>query len=331
MMYSADRSLLRGISVVVPVYNSEDSLGPLLERLEAVLTGIGQPFEVLLVNDGSRDRSWETITRLAATRPWLRGINLMRNYGQHNALLCGIRQVRFDRFITIDDDLQNPPEEIPRLLAKLEDGFDVVYGTPDREQHGLWRDLASQVTKMALQTAMGVDVARKVSAFRAIRTQVREAFGAYRGPFVSIDVLLTWGTARFAAIIVRHDERRIGISNYSLTKLVIHALNMMTGFSIKPLQVASVIGFGFTLFGIGILFYVLIRYALQGARVPGFPFLASVIAIFSGVQLFALGIIGEYLARMHFRMMDRPSYTVRETAGAGDEQAVGTLEEHAIR
>lgn len=331
MMHSGDTPLLHGISVVVPVYNSEHSLGPLLERLEAVLAGLGRPFEVLLVNDGSRDRSWEVICELAGSRPWLRGINLMRNYGQHNTLLCGIRQVRFDRFVTIDDDLQNPPEEIPNLLAKLEEGFDVVYGTPDQEQHGFFRDLASQVTKMALQTAMGVAVARKVSAFRAVRTQVREAFAAYRGPFVSIDVLLTWGTSRFAAVTVRHDERRIGTSNYTLTKLIIHALNMMTGFSVKPLQVASVIGFGFTLFGIAILLYVLIRYAIQGAAVPGFPFLASVIAIFSGVQLFALGIIGEYLARMHFRMMDRPSYTVREMSERLGAATNTAREEQATR
>jgi len=313
-MISANSSTPQGISIVVPVYNSEGSLGALIDRLEAVLEKTGEPFEAILVNDGSRDRSWQVINELVERYPWVRGINLMRNYGQHNALLCGIRQVQYGTFVTIDDDLQNPPEEIPTLLAKLDEGFDVVYGTPQQEQHGLWRDLASQITKMALQTAMGVDVARKVSAFRAVRTQVREAFTTYRSPFVSIDVLLTWGTSRFAALTVRHESRTIGVSNYTFMKLVMHALNMMTGFSVKPLQVASLVGFGFTLFGVGILLYVVVRYFVRGGSVPGFPFLASVIAIFSGVQLFALGIIGEYLARMHFRMMDRPAYTVREKA-----------------
>jgi glycosyltransferase involved in cell wall biosynthesis len=316
-----DTSSSPGISVIVPVYNSEGSLPRLIERLQPVLMQIGEPFEVLLINDGSRDQSWQVICQLAASHPWVRGVNLMRNYGQHNALLCGIRQVRYRTFVTMDDDLQNPPEEIPTLLAKLAEGYDVVYGAPQQERHGLWRDLASRITKLALKAAMGVDVAREVSAFRAVRTQVREAFGGYRSPFVSIDVLLTWATSQFAAVSVRHDMRSLGASNYSFARLVIHALNMATGFSVKPLQVASLVGFGFTLFGAAILAYVLGRYAIQGSSVPGFPFLASVIAIFSGVQLFALGIIGEYLARMHFRMMDRPAYTIRQTVETNESDS----------
>ncbi len=157
---------------------------------------------------------------------------------------------------------------------------------------------------------MGVEVAQHVSAFRAFRTSLRQAFSNYHSTFVSIDVLLTWGTTRFAAIPVRHDPRRLGASNYRVRQLVTHALNMLTGFSVLPLQLASLVGFAFTLFGVGVLVYVLGRYVLEGGNVAGFPFLASIIAIFSGAQLFALDIIGEYLARMHFRMMERPPYTV---------------------
>jgi undecaprenyl-phosphate 4-deoxy-4-formamido-L-arabinose transferase len=142
---------------------------------------------------------------------------------------------------------------------------------------------------------------------------VRDAFANYQGPFVSIDVLLTWGTTRFAAIPVNHNPRRVGVSNYTLLKLITHALNMMTGFTTLPLQIASIVGFGVTLFGMGVLLYVVGRYLIVGGSMPGFPFLACIIAIFSGTQLFALGIIGEYLARMHFRMMDRPTYVVRST------------------
>lgn len=302
------------VSIVIPVYNSEKSLPELIQRLESVLTSMHCPFEVILVNDGSRDGSWSQISHLAETHSWVHGLDLMRNYGQHNALLAGIRSANYDAIVTLDDDLQNPPEEIPYLLNKLYEGkgFDVVYGTPKREQHGLWRDLASQVTKMALQGAMGVKIARNVSAFRAFRTHIRQAFMDYQGPYVSIDVLLTWGTTQFAAIRVRHEPRLIGQSNYTFRKLVIHAVNMITGFSTWPLQLASLIGFSFTLFGIGVLLYVLGYYLIQGGSVPGFPFIASIIAIFSGAQLFALGIIGEYLARMHFRMMDRPPYIVRQ-------------------
>jgi glycosyltransferase involved in cell wall biosynthesis len=310
---SAERST--ALSVVIPVYNSEGTLPDLLVRLDAVLGAAPAPYEVILVNDNSRDRSWEVICQLAGQYPQLRGINLMRNYGQHNALLCGIRAAQYERVVTMDDDLQHPPEEIALLLTELDAGYDVVYGVPRSEEHGFWRDLASQVTKLALRSAMGTQIARNVSAFRALRTPVRDAFADYRGPFVSIDVLLTWGTTRFSAVPVRHDPRQVGASNYTFRKLLTHALNMMTGFSVLPLQLASMVGFAFTLVGLILLLYVVIRYLIQGGVVPGFPFLASAISIFSGAQLFALGIIGEYLARMHFRMMDRPAYVVRERTG----------------
>jgi len=307
-------------SVIVPVCNSEGSLDNLVKRLAQVLPGVSREFEVILVNDGSRDRSWDVVCSIAQEYSWVRGINLMRNFGQHNATLCGIRAARHEVIITIDDDLQIPPEEIPKLLDRLTEGHDIVYGTPSSAQHGLWRDLASKLTKLALQTAMGAETARSVSAFRAFRARLRDAFSSYQGPFVSIDVLLTWGTTRFAAVPVRHEPRRIGASNYTFRMLVTHAVNMITGFSTLPLQLASLIGFACALFGLVVLVFVVGRYFLLGYSVPGFPFLASTIAILSGAQMFALGIIGEYLARMHFRMMERPTYVVRSTTGLGQAQ-----------
>jgi undecaprenyl-phosphate 4-deoxy-4-formamido-L-arabinose transferase len=304
------------ISVVVPVYRSEEILPELVRRLESVLAEHAADFEVILVNDCSPDGSWGVISELAREHPWIRAVNLMRNYGQHNALLCGIRTARYGVIVTMDDDLQHPPEEIPKLLAKLAEGYDVVYGTPEQEQHGLGRDFASWITKRTLQNVMGANIARQVSAFRVFRREVARAFAHYGGAFVSIDVLLTWGTNRFSYVRVRHEPRRAGVSGYTLRKLVTHAMNMMTGFSTVPLQFASIVGFCFTIFGIGVLAYVVGRFFLLGGSVPGFPFLASIIALFSGAQLFALGIIGEYLARMHFRMMDRPSYVVREVTAA---------------
>jgi undecaprenyl-phosphate 4-deoxy-4-formamido-L-arabinose transferase len=305
-----------GLSVIVPVYNSEASLPLLVERLEPVLRQLTEKFELILINDGSRDRSWEVVQNLAAAKRFVRGICMMRNYGQHNALLCGIRAAKYDVIVTIDDDLQNPPEEIPRLLKKLnDDKLDVVYGPPEQEQHGLWRDLASVITKLVLQKAMGAETARNISAFRAFRTQLRDAFTDYRSPLVSIDVLLSWSSSRFGVQRVRHDARTIGKSNYTLGKLLLHALNMMTGFSTWPLRLASWAGFAFTLLGIAILIFVVARRLVQGTPVPGFAFLASTIAIFSGAQLFALGVIGEYLARLHLRLMERPTYAVREEVG----------------
>ena len=302
------------ISVIVPAFNSSQITAELVERLEPVLRREADDFELILVNDGSRDDSWEVVSDLAREYPWIRCIDLTRNYGQHSALLCGIRAARYEFSVTLDDDLQHPPEEIAHLLAELRKDCDVVYGVPDEEAHGIWRVLASRITKMALQNAMGVQKARHVSALRAFRTDLRKSFASYRGSSPSIDVLLSWGTTRFCSVQVRHDPRRVGVSNYTFRQLVRHALNMVTGFSTFPLRLASVVGFGFTLFGFAVLVYVLARYLIEGGSVPGFPFLASIIAIFSGAQLFALGIIGEYLARMHNRMMDRPTYSVRSTS-----------------
>ena len=300
------------VSCVIPVFRAAPALAELTRRLTDVLSIEVESFEIIFVEDCGGDNSWETIESLAANDRRVRGFQMSRNYGQHNAILCGIRQARGAIVITMDDDLQHPPEELPKLLAKLAEGFDVVYGPPQQEQHGLLRDLASQITKLALEEAMGAANAKKVSALRAFRTDLREAFAAYRSPTVNIDVLLTWASTRFAAVPVRHEQRKFGESGYTTGKLIRHALNMMTGFSTRPLQIASLIGFGFALFGFAVLAYVLIRWLLQGSTVPGFAFLACIVAIFSGVQLLALGIIGEYFARMHFRTMDRPAYTVRD-------------------
>lgn len=306
------------ISVVIPVYRSAQGLPELHRRIVGALEDLAGGFEILFVEDCGGDDSWQVIRSLAAVDPRVRGIRMSRNYGQHNALLCGIRAARGETILTMDDDLQHPPEQACKLLAKLSEGYDVVYGPPAQEQHGLFRNWASRITKLALQNAMGAETAGQVSALRAFRSRLRDAFDSYRGPFVNIDVLLTWGTTRFAAVPVPHEPRAYGASGYTLSKLAKHALNMMTGFSTIPLQIASVLGFVFSLFGLGVLAFVLARYFALGYSFPGFPFLASIIAIFSGVQLFALGIIGEYLARMHFRTMDRPPYLVDATTDTGD-------------
>ena len=305
------QSLPPGLSVVIPAYHSAETLAELVARLARVLPGLASDFEVIFVNDGSRDKTWPVIRALAAEHKFVRGINLMRNYGQHNALLCGIRAARFDRTITMDDDLQHPPESLPALVGALTPDVDAVYASPDQAQHGLWRNLASFVTKLALRNSMGGTVARRVSAWRIFRTNLREAFATYGSPYVSIDVLLTWGTTRFGAISLHHAPRARGESNYTALSLLRHALNMMTGFSTAPLRFANVVGLVFTVFGGLVLFYVVGRYLIQGSSVAGFPFLASIIAIFAGAQLFALGIIGEYIARMHGRLMERPTYVVQ--------------------
>src|SRR5260370_2778439 len=192
------------LSIVVPVYNSEKSLPLLVERVRRVLLPERGGVEMILVNDGSRDQSWTVTRALVQEHRWIRGINLMRNCGQHNALLCGVRAARFEVVVTIDDELQNPPEEMPELLEKLEEGYDGVYGTGAKLGHGFLRNTAAKLTKITLQHAMGSETARNVSAFRAFRTVLRDAFAHYQGAFVSIDVLLTSATTHFASVHARH-------------------------------------------------------------------------------------------------------------------------------
>ena len=310
----------RSLSVVIPVYQSEPIVDQLVSRLTTVLPGVAGQYEIILVDDGSPDGSWKEIVAAGKKYPLIVGIRLSRNFGQHNALLAGIRRARFATVVTIDDDLQNPPEEIGKVLAKLEEGYDVVYGTPEEHQYNLWRGMATWVTKFTMAQVVGKKPGiYDVSAFRAFKTDLREAFANYSGPFVSIDVLLTWGTKNFGAQPVRQDKRAAGRSNYTFLKLVSHSMNLMTGFGVRPLQFASLVGFAFTLFGIGTFAYVLIRYLLQGSAVQGFAFLASIIAIFAGAQLFAIGIMGEYLGRIHFRLMGQPPYVVGDLASSFDQ------------
>jgi undecaprenyl-phosphate 4-deoxy-4-formamido-L-arabinose transferase len=304
------RSLPAGISVVIPCYNSEATVSDLTRRLAQVLPTLAAPFELILVNDGSTDGTWAAIEAVTREFSWVRGLDLMRNYGQHNATLCGARAALYDVTVTLDDDLQNPPEEIPKLVAKLGEGFDLVYGTPSSRSHSMVRNIGSWLTRQALVMASGQATVRAISAFRAYRTDLRRAFDDYRSPQVIVDILLTWGTSRIAAVPVTHHERESGQSNYSARRLWSALLMLWTGYTTAPLRLASLLGFACVLFGMGILVYVVTIYYTQRS-LPGFPFLASTIAIFGGVQLFALGIVGEYLARLFNRSLDRPTYAVR--------------------
>jgi glycosyltransferase involved in cell wall biosynthesis len=300
------------LSVLIPVYRGAGTITELAALLADELPKIADSYEVVMIEDDGGDNSWQVIEELAAKYSWLRGIKMMRNYGQHAALLCGIRAAKYEIIVTMDDDLQHPPSEIKKLLAKLDEGFDVIYGTAEEKQHNFGRNFGSGLIRFALSRAMGVDAARHASAFRAFRTYLRKAFEGYSSPYVSLDVLLTWGTKRFGHVLVEHHQRKVGVSGYNFAKLLGLAITMLTGFSALPLRLASYTGFFLTLFGIGLLIYVIpVRYALYGSgEFPGFTFTASIIAIFSGAQMFTIGIIGEYLARMHFRLMDKPSYTV---------------------
>jgi undecaprenyl-phosphate 4-deoxy-4-formamido-L-arabinose transferase len=300
------------VSVVVPVYNGSDTVPLLADEINKVLPEVADEFELVLVNDNSPDQSWRVISELARTYPWVRGIDLMRNYGQHNATLCGIREANYEIIVIMDDDLQNPPREIPKLLEKLEEGYDVVYGVARKRQQAWWKNLASVIVKRAISYVMGVRTVRDIGAFKAFRADLRKSFYSFHGPDVLVDVLLSWGTTHFTSVQVEEAPRTVGKSNYNLFKLIKVSLLVLTSYTTIPLRFASIVGFLFTLFGVGILIYVLTIYFTLGS-IAGFPFLASTITIFSGVQLFALGIIGEYLARVFERTGGRPTYTISRT------------------
>lgn len=301
----------QNISVVIPVYNSESILPKLIARLKKSLQNICSNYEILLINDGSQDKSWDSIQKITDENKQVRGVNLRRNYGQHNALLCGIRLAKYDVIITMDDDLQHPPEEIHKLVEKLNEGYDVVYGIPEKLVHSTWRNFSSRFTKRFLGKILGVEGIKYISAFRAFKKEIRTAFDQFDSPNVIIDALLRWGTEKFGTVEVNEQTRMVGHSNYDLFKLVKFTMLVLTGFSTIPLRFVSLIGFFLTLFGIGVLIFVMIKGFLDG-DLPGFPFLASIISIFSGAQLFGLGIFGEYLARIFNRSMRVPTYIIGE-------------------
>ena len=307
---SSNGPLPAGVSVVIPVYNGAATLPELVSQLSEVLPKCSDRFEAVLVNDGSLDDSWQVMCHLAEQYSWLRGINLVRNYGQHNATLCGIRAAHYETTVTMDDDLQHPPSQIPKLLKKLAEGYELVYGTAQKVPHSWYRTLLSRAVKRALAAAIRQPAMIQVMPFRAFRTQLRAASARYSSPRLLIDALLGWGTTKIASVPVEYDPRREGRSNYSVFKLLEMTVLLWTSYTTVPLRIASLAGFLFVLFGMVVLGYVIITYFLEGS-VPGFPFLASLISIFGGVQLFTLGVVGEYLANVFDRTLNRPLYLIQ--------------------
>ena len=315
----------RSVSVVVPVYNGSRSIDELVDRLVVVLgrDGTCDLLEVILVDDASNDDSWRVIQGLAERCPAVRGIALARNAGQHAALLAGIAATGGDVVVTMDDDLQHRPEDVPALVRALGSDVDLVYGRSVVEEHGVFRNVSSRVAKGAIAAAAGSEIARLSSGFRCFPGHYRAALTVPRGPYISLDVLLSWVSRRVVAVPVTMEPRRYGTSNYSVSRLARHALNMLFGFSTAPLRVISVTGFVVALLGLGLLLFVLVRWAIGDSGVPGFAFLASMVALFSGFQILTLGILGEYFARMYATSLRRPAYVIR-SATDPDSPSAGT-------
>ena len=306
-------SLDIGISLVCPVYCSAQTLRILVDQICACLNG-AYKFEILLIDDRSPDSSWLEIVQISRENSAVRGIRLGRNVGQHGALLAGIRSARFDNIVTIDDDLQNPPSEVIKLVQTLDSNGGVVYGVSADVKQKMWRRASSIGAKQLFKKFLGFDSAVNISSFRAFETNLRDAFSGEIGPSVSIDSLLTWSTSTFCSIDVQHHPRLQGKSHYSFRKLVRFMIDTATGYSVVPLRLATTLGSIVTIFGFVMFLWVTLRPLLTGVTVPGFPLLAASLAIFSGTQLLVLGILGEYIGKMHFRVMNKPSYVIVDSS-----------------
>jgi undecaprenyl-phosphate 4-deoxy-4-formamido-L-arabinose transferase len=304
------------ISVVIPVYNSAEILRSLYARLRAVLASLGRPFEVVLVDDGSQDGSWPVLEQLQRDDPHhVVAVQLMRNFGQHNALMCGFRHARGDYVITMDDDLQHPPEEIPKLLAALESGgLDLVYGAYDSKRHGAAKNLASRVVNLFYRFVFQASVT--VTAFRAVRRELLDTILSYSLNFTFVDGLLAWNTRRTGEVTVAHHPRAAGRSGYRFGKLLTLALNLFTNFSLVPLQLVSVCGVSAALVGFAVGVYYLFLYTISGITVPGFASTIVSILVLGGLQLLGLGIMGEYVGRLHLNVNRKPQYSVRRIVPA---------------
>lgn len=307
-----DSSPMTSVSVVIPCYRSEATLPPLVERLRAVLGPATDAHEVVLVVDGSPDDTWSVARDLADRHAEVRAVRLSRNYGQHNALLAGIATARYDVVVTMDDDLQHRPEEVPRLLAALDDEVELVYGVAVQEEHSWLRSLASRSVKLAMSRGMRIEGARDISAFRAFHTYLRDAFAGVGGPHVALDVALSWATTRAVAVPVTMDQRTVGQSGYTGRTLVAHAVNMVLGYSTAPLRLVIYLGLLCAALGVLLLAVILVQYFSGATTVAGYTTISSLVAIFSGAQLLALGVLGEYVGRIHGSQTGRPAYVVRE-------------------
>ncbi len=298
------------LSVVIPVFNASASLGSVAGRLAPVLPGIAERFEVILVNDGSADGSWRVIEELAACFPWVRGIDLERNYGQHDATLCGIRHARFEYVVTMDDDLEHPPEGAASLLARLHDGYDVVYGTGPAPRRGWVRAVGRSVMRPVLLRPLGREGVLRATSFRALRTELRAAFPQHGESPVCLDVLLAGATDRFAYVPVETESRPGGRSRYSVPGLVARSLGIALRASTLPLWACGTLAAALDLACAAWL----ARFP-DPARVLRAPVGGSAAALLLAVNLVFLALCSVYAARRRARATPDGGCRVRRQTG----------------
>ncbi len=302
------------LSVVIPVYNEEDNLVELHARLAATLNATGWSWEVIYVDDGSRDRSWEILENLhRQDREHVRLVRFNRNYGQHMAVFAGFERVRGKVIVTLDADLQNPPEDVPKLVKKLEEGYDVVGGWRQQRRDSWWRKLPSWVVNRITSRVVGVDLKDYGCMLRAYTRQVVEAMNQCQETSSFIPALANTFAREVVEIPVGHAERAGGRSKYSLLGLIRLHFDLMTGFSVLPIQFVSLLGSLVALVGLGFGLFLFIRRLIVGPEVEGVFTLFAILFVFVGLQILGVGLMGEYVGRIYREVRRRPRFVISET------------------
>jgi undecaprenyl-phosphate 4-deoxy-4-formamido-L-arabinose transferase len=306
---------------VIPVYNGATSIGSLVTHLHEDLARQYE-LEVVLVNDcNPEDNSADVCRKLA--RQWpksVRFVNLSRNFGEHNAVMAGLCHCSGDLAVIMDDDFQNPPSEVIKLVGKLLEGYDVVFSCYATKKHHWLRNVGSRFNNAVASLMLKKPRNLYLSSFKAINRFVIDEITKYQGPYPYIDGLILRITRNYATREVLHDSREEGRSGYTLSKLIRLWLNMFTNFSILPLRVASVAGFVFALLGFLFALGIVVEWFVRPGLPVGWASTICVILIVSGVQLFALGMIGEYLGRLFLKDNGSPQFVVRETVNCGEQR-----------
>lgn len=321
---------ITSLSVVIPVYNSEDTIGPLVDKTIAVLQPHFARLELVLVNDGSEDASHTRARAAQRAHPdVVRYVRLGRNFGEHNAVMCGLGYATGDCAAIIDDDFQNPPEEILKLVDTLRDGYDVVYSYYAHKAHDVWRNLGSwfndQVATRMLRKPKGL----YLSSFKVLNRFLIDTVCTYHGPYPYLDGLILQSTGAIGRVECAHVSRAAGRSNYTLRRLVRLWLNMFTSFSLLPLRIATIMGFAMSAVGIGLaLFFTLSRFVggifAKSDIPPGWASLIVTVTLFAGLQMSVLGVLGEYIGRAFLTQNRAPQFVVRDTYGVPDPQDEAT-------
>lgn len=299
------------LSIVVPVYNGESSVEALVERLYDNFKGKLR-FEVVLVNDFSPDNSWAAIQKTKEKYPHLiTAINLRKNFGEHNAVMAGYAHAKGQYIVNIDDDFQNPPEEIDKLLDEIKKGYDVVYSYYRQKKHHFFRNLGSKVNDFFATLLLKKPKNLYLSSFRIINKELKDEILSYKGPFPYIDGLILRSTAHISQVEVIHNSREEGESNYTFVKLLRLWSYMALNFSVVPLRVSTFMGIGLSVLGAFFSIWVFIEKLLNPEIEVGWSSTMISILISSGVQLFILGLIGEYVGRIFITQNSSPQYSCK--------------------